>query len=117
MTMRWSYLASLGRDGALDWGGDATSGIPASGHILPDLEDTKVYLRIRQLARAGLHEGRDVDWGACAIKVNGPELMQILTDCYDTLGDAKPDSLLGRYVAYARSLGAGKYIAFLSVEL
>lgn len=117
MTMRWSYLATLGRDGALDWGGDATSGIPASGHILPDLEETKVYLRIRQLARAGLHEGRDVDWGACAIKVNGPELMQILAHCYDKLEEAKPDSLLGRYRAYARRLGTEKYVAFLSVEL
>lgn len=117
MTMRWSYLAKLGPDGALDWGGDDSSGIPASGHILPDLLDTKVYLRIRQLARAGLHDGRDVDWGACAIKVNGPELMQILTDCYDNLADAKPDSLLGRYAAYAKALGLERYIAFLSVEL
>ena len=117
MPMRWSYLGHLGPDGTLNWGGSYSDNISASGHILPDNNDTKVYLKIREHARAGRFEGAQVDWGAYAIKVNGPELLSILQECYGNPEAADPTSLLGQYVAYAQELGADQYVAFLSVEL
>lgn len=79
MTMRWSCVGRLGPRGALGWGGDWGGNVPASG-TLPDIEDTRVYRQIRGLAQEGQYEGRRVDWGAYAIKVNGPELMSVLTE-------------------------------------
>ncbi len=117
MPMRWSYLANLGPDDKLDWGGSWSGNIPASGHVLPDIEDTGVYLKIRDHARSGNYEGVEVDWGAYAIKVNGPDLLQILSECFAKIDTMRPDSIIGRYVTYAKSLGHDKYIALLSVEL
>lgn len=117
MPMKWSYLGKLGPEGKLDWGGTWSGNIPASGHILPDLEDTKVYMKIRDIAREGKFEGDMVDWGAFAIKVNGPELLSVLTSCYGDIEAVNPESLTGRYVSYAKALGADNYVAFLSVEL
>ena len=117
MPLKWSYLGKLGPDDKLDWGGTWTGNIPGSGHILPDLHDVSIYITIRDLAHKGEYEGAQVDWGACAIKVNGPELLAVLRECYDRLDDAPPKSLLGRYVSFATSLGTDKYVAFLSVEL
>jgi hypothetical protein len=33
-TMRWSYVADLGKDGALDWGGNTTGNIPVTERYL-----------------------------------------------------------------------------------
>ena len=115
--MRWSYLGRLGPDGKLDWEGTWTGNIPPSGYILPDLEDLKIYQVIREHARKGDYEGDQVDWGAYAIKVNGPELLSVLRECYRHLEAADPESLIGRYASYASSLGPNKHVAFLSVEL
>lgn len=117
MSMKWSYLAELGTDGALDWGGDNSGNIPVTGKILPDCEDLMLYLAIRSLVNSGAYEGRWVDWGACALKVNGPQLLTILSDCYGDTGKFAPDGLLTKYVAYANTLGADKQVALISVEM
>lgn len=116
MTMRWSYLGALGPGDALDWGGDYSGNIPAAG-TLPDIQDTSVYRQIRGLAQEGQFEGRQVDWGAWAIKVNGPELMSVLADCYGDLSDRDPKSVLGRHIQYAKKLGETKYVALISTEM
>ena len=115
--MRWSYVGALGKDGALDWGGDDSGNIPASGHFLPDLEDTKIYLIIRGYAREGAYEGRQVDWGAFAIKVNGPEMLTILEECYGSLDGVGPKTILGKHAAFARKLGTDNYVALISCEM
>jgi hypothetical protein len=117
MTMRWSYLGELGPEGRLDWGGSWSGNVPTSGTILPDNEDTSIYLKIREAAQQGLYDGRQVDWGAFAIKVNGPELLAILTACYGDLNSIAPESVPGRYIRYARALGSEKHVAFVSAEL
>ena len=116
MTMRWSYLGRLGPGGALDWGGDDSGNIPTSG-TLPDIEDTSVYRQIRGLAQEGRYEGRQVDWGAWAIKVNGPELLSVLTDCYGDLTYCDPKTVLGQHIKYAKKLGETKYVALISTEM
>ncbi|MEO6152315.1 MAG: hypothetical protein ABIT09_08400 [Croceibacterium sp.] len=117
MPMRWSYLGKLGPEGRLDWGGDWSGNVPASGHILPDNNDLLVYLKIREHARKGEYGGAMVDWGAFAIRVNGPELLTILADCYGDLSRVTTNSLAGRYVSYGQSLGTLNYVAFISAEL
>ena len=117
MPMTWSYLGKLGPEGKLDWGGSSTGNIPATGWILPDLDDLKIYLKIREHARNGNYEGKQIDWGAFAIKVNGPELLTVLSECHDNIESVNLESLLGRYVSYAKSLGSKNYVAFVSVEL
>jgi hypothetical protein len=115
--MKWAYLGHLGPDGQLDWGGSHSGNIPPSGQILPDNHDVGVDLKIRQLAREGLYEGRQVDWGAYAIKVNGPQLLEVLELCYGHLDHPNDQSIKARYVAFARQLGLEDFVAFLSVEM
>ena len=117
MTMRWSYIGELGDGHALDWGGGDYDNTPTGGQFLPDWEDTKLYLKIRQHARNGNYSGKQLDWGSFAIKVNGPELLVVLEDCYGDLGSAPPDSLLASYANFARSLGPDKSVALVSCEL
>ncbi|GAC1586641.1 MAG: hypothetical protein NVS3B5_20630 [Sphingomicrobium sp.] len=115
--MRWSYVGSLGKDDALDWGGNYDGNSPASGHYLPDWDDTKLYLRIRGYAREGAFEGRQTDWGTYALKVNGPELLTILEEAYGSTTGIDPKTLLGRYAAFARKLGTENYIPLISAEM
>ena len=115
--MQWAYLGHLGPGGKLDWGGSHSGNIPTSGLILPDNFDSGVDRKIRELARDGEYNGCRVDWGAYAIKVNGPELLAVLASCYGDLDAVRPASVAGQYVAYARNLGETKYVAFVSVEL
>jgi hypothetical protein len=115
MTMRWSYLGKLGSNGELDWGGNWDCNVPV--RILPDLHETKLYLIIRGLAREGAHAGREVDWGASAIKVNGPEVMDILRSVYGDLERFKPKDTIGKYVQFARDLGSERFAAFIAAEL
>lgn len=115
MTMTWSYLGKLGAGGELDWGGNQHSNIPVP--ILPDLQETKIYMIIRGLAREGAHSGREVDWGASAIKVIGPEILNILRSVYGDLERFKPKDTIGKYVEFARQLGSEKFVAFIAAEL
>ena len=115
--MRWSYIGALGKDGGLDWGGNDSGNIPASGHYLPDAEDTKLYLTIKGYAQEGAFEGRQIDWGAHAIKVNGPEMLRVLEEAYGSTDGVDPKTLLGRYAAFARKLGTEKYMALVAAEM
>ena len=111
MTMRWSYLGRLGKGGELDWGGRVP--VPA----LPELHETKLYMIIRGLAREGAHEGREVDWGASAIKVNGPEIMSILESVYGSLDKVEQTTALAKYVNFAQKLGSEGYAALIGAEM
>ena len=115
--MRWSYIGALGKDGALDWGGDYSGNVPASGHYLPDAEDTNLYRWIKRYAEEGAFQGRQIDWGAHAIKVNGPEMLRVLEEAYGSLEEVNPKTILGKYAAFARKLGTENYIAMVAAEL
>lgn len=117
MTMRWVYIGALGEDGALDWGGGDYDNTPAGGQFLPDWEGTDLYLKIRQHARDGTYSGKELDWGSSAIKVNGPEMLAVLEDCYGDLASAPPGSPLARYTDFAKSLGPDNLVALVSCEL
>ena len=115
--MRWSYVGALGKDGALDWGGNDSGNIPATGHYLPDWEDLKLYRWIKDYAQEGAFEGRQVDWGAWAIKVNGPEMLRVLEEAYGSTEEVKPKTLLGKHAAFAHKLGTENYVAMVALEL
>jgi hypothetical protein len=68
-------------------------------------------------AREGAFEGRQVDWGAFAIKVNGPEMLRVLEEAYGSTMEVDPKTLLGRYAAFARELGTENYVAMVSTEM
>jgi len=117
MPMRWSYLGELGPNGSLDWSGACSGNIPASGYILPDNNDPAIFNTIREHARAWRFEGTQVDWSAYAIRVNGPELLSVLRECYAEMENAYQDSLIGQYFHYAKHLGSNQYVAFMAAEL
>lgn len=117
MPIRLSYLADLGPGGKLDWGRDTGGNIPASGYILPNIQDTAVYLKICEHAQKGNFEGTMVDWDAHALKVNGPDLISILTEVYGGPENVPPESIVGRHFAFAKRLGESKYLAFVAVAI
>ena len=115
--MRWSYVADLGQNGALDWGGTNTGNIPVCGKYLPDFQDTKLYMTISWHAQKGNYEGRAVDWGAEAIKVDGPQILEILEGCYGDLDQHRPESEVGMLANFARGLPAGKQMALVACSM
>ena len=112
--MRWSYVADLGKDGALDWGGNNNGNIPVTGRYLPDFQDNKLYLTIGGHAREGNYEGRAVDWGAEAIKVDGTQILEILEGCYGDLDQRSPTSEIGMLANFARNLPPSKKMALIA---
>lgn len=110
--MKWSYLAPLGADDKVEWGDPGSDSVPPSGQLLPDIENLSVYLKIREHAWEGRYCGQQIDWGAYGIKVNGPQLLQILEECSGDHGSA-----MSIYKDFARSLGDSQYVAFISIEL
>ena len=115
--MRWSYVANLGPNDALDWGGDNTGNIPTTGQYLPDFQDTKLYMTINWHAQQGNYEGRAVDWGASAIKVDGPQILEILQGCYGDLDQHNPESEIGGLANFAGKLPAGKKMALVACSM
>jgi len=113
MTQRWAYIGDLGKDGALDWGGDYNGNIPQGGR-LPDL-GSNAFWAIFGLARDGAYDGRQLDWGAWAIKVNGPQLRDVLTGIFGEALGASPAA--APYLALADELGADQFVAFVAAEL
>lgn len=114
---RWSYVANLGPNDALDWGGDTTGNIPITGQYMTDFQDTKLYMTISWHAQQGNYEGRAVDWGAEAIKVDGPQILEILEECYGDLEQHNPKSEVGKLASFARKLPAGKQMALSACSM
>lgn len=112
MTQRWAYVGDLGEGGALDWGGSYSGNIPTGGR-LPDL-NSKAFWRVYRLAEDGAYAGRQLDWGAWGIKVNGPQLREVLISIY---GEALTVAPIPQYLALADELGETQFIAFVAAEL
>ena len=97
--------------GALDWGGTWSGNTPGREHrLLPDLNGD-AYRVVVQLASKGLYQGRQVDWGAFAIKVDGTALREVM----GLIRDAGPHSR--DYMALAETLAPGEEIALIACEL
>lgn len=114
--MRWVYAGELGPDGGLDWNGPPGGNIPKAG-MVPDLLDSGLYQLVRQLAWAGKYDGRDPDFDASAIKVNGDELRGLLEENFGPERLARPGADLKAYLTLATSLGADRYIALVAVAM
>ena len=82
--------------------------------MVPDLYATELYVLVRRLAWAGDYGGRDPDWGASAIRVNGRELRVVLDQAFgaDTVSAATGD--LGQYRDLADRL-CDKCVALVAV--
>lgn len=106
-------MGELGPDDSLDWGGMPGGNIPSTG-MLPDLYDTKLYLLVRQLAWAGEYGGRDPDWDASALRVNGSDLTAILTRSYGAQIVKNATGDLRIYCDFAASLGE-RQVALMAV--
>ena len=115
MTQRWAYVGKLGSGEALDWGGDSDGNIPVGGW-LKDLH-SEAFWAIMRLADEGQYQGRQVDWGAWALKVNGPQLKQVLRDIFGAEQIAQPSPVLQSYIDLADELGDANYVAFVAAEL
>lgn len=114
--MRWVYAGELGPDGGLDWKMPPGGNIPKSG-MVPDIFDTGLYQLIRELARSGQFEGRDPDWDASALKVNGHELRRLLERCYGAENLTKLNSDIQQYVSLSTRLGSECYVALVAVAM
>lgn len=101
--MRWVYAGQLGLGDRLEWGGNPGGNIPQSG-MVPNLDDTGLYLLVRTLANEGHYHGCDPDFDASALKLNGDELLGLLDSHYgsETLAGCK--GALRAYVDLARQL-------------
>jgi hypothetical protein len=115
MTQYWAYVGESGPGGGLDWGGDLSGNIPAGGWLV-DL-GPPAFWAIVKLVRDGRYDGRKVDWGAWALKVNGPGLRDVLTGIYGPERIAAPASPLRDYLALADELGEDRFVAFVAAEL
>jgi hypothetical protein len=115
MTQRWAYVGALGPNGALDWGGTYSGNIPTGGR-LRDL-DSSAFWKILNLAQEHAYEGRQVDWGAWALKVNGPQLRQVMEAIYGAERLKVPRPPLDSYLALADELGAEQFVALVAAEL
>ena len=115
--MRWSYVGDLGKEGPLDWGGTNSGNIPVTERYLPNFQDNRLYLTISWHAKQGNYDGRAVDWGAQAIKVDGPKMLEILEECYGALDQHSPQSEIGLYADFARNLPSGKHVALIAASM
>jgi hypothetical protein len=116
MTERWVYVGDLGPDGSLNWGGDNTDNTPTTGPDLPLLFGSAFWV-IMRLAKEGHYEGKSVDWGAWALKVNGPQLREVLEAIYGSDPGWQSWPTVVPYIAFAEQLGADQYVAFVAAEL
>ncbi len=114
MTERWIYIGELGENGALDWGGDPNLGnIPK--HLQPSIYGDDGFWIVVRLVDSGEFEGGKIDWGAWALKLNGPQLREVLTRVFSA--GIWPKQAIDDYVAFADKLGPGEYVALVAAEL
>ncbi len=112
MTFAWAFLAELDPLGSLDWKGNLPGSLG-----LPKLGDY-AFSTILDLAKAGKFAGRQVDWGAWAIKVNGPQLLEVLDRCAAHRQFSKDhEEKIEIYRTFASEIGNGKSVAFVAAEL
>lgn len=76
MAQCWAYAAPLPANGKLNWGGDWSGNIPRTG-MLPDLP-RQAFDEICQLARLGVYDRKQLDWGATAIIVDAAALRNVI---------------------------------------
>lgn len=115
MTQRWAYVGALGVNGALDWGGTHHGNTPGGGR-LEDL-DSAAFWKIVELANQHEFEGRQVDWGAWALKVNGAQLRKVLQMVYGDEALLAPRAPVDSYLALADELGDSQFVALIAAEL
>ncbi len=84
---------------------------------LPDFEDLGLYIRIKDLAYEGLFQGRMIDFDAHGLKVNGPELRDIIENCYRNNPSVMADSVTRQYLEFANWLGSDRYVALVAVAM
>ena len=114
MTERWIYIGELGENGALDWGGDPNLGnIPK--HLQPSIYGDDGFWIVVRLVDSGEFEGRKIDWGAWALKLNGPQLREVLTRVFSV--DIRRGNAAEEHIAFADKLGPDKYVALVAAEL
>ena len=116
MAQRWCYVGALGPGGILDWGQPGGGNIPTSG-TLPDFEDFRLYNSISELALAGSYHGGIIDFDAYGLKVNGPELRDIITACYMAHPAMMEQRVTRLYLDYADGLGAENHVALVAVAM
>ena len=116
MAMRWSFVGALGAGKKLDWGGPIGGNIPVGG-TLPDIDDTVVYQMIANLASRGEYQGKVIDFDAYGVKVNGPELRHIISECFRDSPGNLDRADIQQYLDYADALGIKKYVAFVAVAM
>jgi hypothetical protein len=112
MTSLWAYAAKLPPDGKLDWGGNWQGNIPpAQDRLLPDLGSAAFFI-VADLATKGEYDGRQVDWGAHALKLDAPSLRAVLA-----LIGPRGGPHMNDYSALADRLAPGEKIALVAAEL
>jgi hypothetical protein len=112
MTFTWAFLAELDPQGSLEWKGNLPRSLG-----LPKLGDY-AFSTILELAKAGKFGGRQVDWGAWAIKVNGPQLQEVLDKCVTHRQFFKDHGeKIEAYRKFAGEIGEGNSVAFVAAEL
>lgn len=116
MSMRWCYLGDLGPGGELDWGQPGGGNIPTSGS-LPDLEDLRLYIAIMLLATEGCYRGAIIDHDAYGLKVNGPDLRRIITECYKDTPAILREPVIAQYLEYADTLELNHFVALVAVAM
>lgn len=111
--MTWAFLAELDPHGGVDFKGSLPSPLP-----LPKLMGYGAFGTVLDLAKTGAFEGRQVDWGAWAIKVNGPQLVDVLDQCVKHLQFFMDDGeKIEIYRKFAGEISEGKSVAFVAAEL
>ncbi|WP_174279902.1 hypothetical protein [Sphingomonas bacterium] len=116
MAQKWCYLGALGPQAELDWQLPDGGNIPASG-TLPDVHDYELWMAIRWMADSGRFGGKIIDWDAYGVKVNGPEVEQVLREVYAKQPDRLNQEPISLYLDYARVLGPDRYVALVAVAI
>lgn len=114
--MKWCYVGELGPGEKLDWGRSIGGNIPTGG-ILPDIEDTYIYVKILNLAMDGEYDGDIIDVDAYGLKVSGADLRRIIEDCYRSKPKMLRDPIISKYLKYADRLPPDKFVALVAVAI
>jgi hypothetical protein len=117
MTQRWASVAELGPGRSLDWGGTWSGNTPGSRR--EDQLDSRAFWAVLGWTRENRCEWRQVDWGAWALKVDGPMLRQFLVETYgaESIEAAVTGSALRTSLDWIDRLKPGEMVAIVAAEL